>query len=77
MQKDLIDFIVKTLVDDPSAVEVKEVPGDKSVVLELKVKNEDIGKIIGKQGRIAKAMRTILNASASKEGKKYTLEIIE
>ncbi|MBQ7612292.1 MAG: KH domain-containing protein [Spirochaetaceae bacterium] len=77
MQKDLIDFIVKTLVDDPSAVVVNEVPGEKATVLELKVNSDDIGKIIGKQGRIAKAMRTILNASASKDGKKYILEIID
>jgi hypothetical protein len=77
MQKDLIEFIAKALVDDPSAVSVNETEGEKGTVLELKVKEEDIGKVIGKQGRIAKAMRTILNATAGKTGKKYSLEILD
>ena len=77
MQKDLIEFIVKTLVDDPTSVHINEVQGEKTTVLELKVKEDDIGKVIGKQGRIAKAMRTILNACSTKEGKKYTLEILD
>lgn len=77
MQKELIEFIAKSLVDDPSAVVVNEVEGEKSTVLELKVKEEDIGKVIGKQGRIAKAMRTLLNASSGKTGKKYSLEILD
>ena len=77
MQKDLIEFIAKALVDDPSAVSVNETEGEKGTVLELKVKEEDIGKVIGKQGRIAKAMRTILNATAGKTGKKYSLEMLD
>lgn len=77
MQKDLIEFIAKALVDNPSAVSVNETEGEKGTVLELKVKEEDIGKVIGKQGRIAKAMRTILNATAGKTGKKYSLEILD
>lgn len=77
MQKDLIEFIAKALVDDPGAVSVNETEGEKGTVLELKVKEEDIGKVIGKQGRIAKAMRTILNATAGKTGKKYSLEILD
>lgn len=77
MQKDLIEFIAKALVDDPSAVSVNETEDEKGTVLELKVKEEDIGKVIGKQGRIAKAMRTILNATAGKTGKKYSLEILD
>ena len=77
MQKDLIEFIAKALVDDPSAVSVNETEGEKGTVLELKVKEGDIGKVIGKQGRIAKAMRTILNATAGKTGKKYSLEILD
>ena len=77
MHTDLIEFIAKALVDDPSAVSVNETEGEKGTVLELKVKEEDIGKVIGKQGRIAKAMRTILNATAGKTGKKYSLEILD
>ncbi|MEL3907713.1 MAG: KH domain-containing protein [Treponemataceae bacterium] len=77
MQKELIEFIAKALVDDASAVEVTEKDGEKGIVLELKVKEEDIGKVIGKQGRIAKAMRTLLNAAAGKTGKKYSLEILD
>ncbi|PIE98460.1 MAG: RNA-binding protein [Treponema sp.] len=77
MQKDLIEFIAKTLVDDSDAVEVREVEGEKATVLELKVNHDDIGKVIGKQGRIAKAMRTILNAASGKTGKRYSLEILD
>lgn len=77
MQKELIEFIAKTLVDDPTAVSINEVEGEKGTVLELKVGESDIGKVIGKQGRIAKAMRTLLNATAGKTGKKYTLEIVD
>ena len=76
MQKDLIEYIAKSLVDNASAVEVKEVENEKGIVLELKVASEDIGKVIGKQGRIAKSIRTLLNASAGKSGKRYSLEIL-
>jgi Predicted RNA-binding protein (contains KH domain) len=77
MQKDLIEYIAKSLVDNASAVEVKEVENEKGIVLELKVASEDIGKVIGKQGRIAKSIRTLLNASAGKSGKRYSLEILD
>ena len=77
MEKDLIEYIAKSLVDDPSAVSVQEVEGDKSTIIELRVASSDIGKVIGKYGRIAKALRTVLSASATKTGKRYSLEILE
>jgi predicted RNA-binding protein YlqC (UPF0109 family) len=77
MEKDLIDYIAKSLVDDPSAVSVNETEGDRGTVLELRVAQGDIGKVIGKYGRIAKALRTVLSASANKDGKHYSLEILD
>lgn len=77
MEKDLVEYIAKSLVDDPAAVSVSEVEGDKSTILELRVAQEDIGKVIGKYGRIAKAMRTVLSASSGKSGKRVTLEILD
>lgn len=77
MEKDLIEYIAKSLVDDPSAVSVQEVEGEKSAIIELRVASSDIGKVIGKYGRIAKALRTVLSASATKTGKRYSLEILE
>lgn len=77
MQKDLIEYIAKSLVDDSSAVQVNEVENEKGIVLELKVASDDIGKVIGKQGRIAKSIRTLLNASSGKSGKRYSLEILD
>ncbi|MCR4938837.1 MAG: KH domain-containing protein [Treponemataceae bacterium] len=77
MEKDLIEYIAKSLVDDPSSVSVQEVEGDKSTVIELRVAQDDIGKVIGKYGRIAKALRTVLSASANKTGKRYSLEILD
>ena len=77
MEKDLIEYIAKSLVDDPSAVSVQEVEGEKSTIIELRVAPSDIGKVIGKYGRIAKALRTVLSASATKSGKRYTLEILD
>ena len=77
MEKDLIEYIAKSLVDDPSAVSVQEVEGDKSTIIELRVAQGDIGKVIGKYGRIAKALRTVLSASTSKSGKRYSLEILD
>ena len=65
------------MVDDPSAVSVQEVEGEKSTIIELRVAPSDIGKVIGKYGRIAKALRTVLSASATKTGKRYSLEILE
>jgi hypothetical protein len=75
--KELVEFIVKSLVDKPEAVELKEVEGEKSAVLELRVDSADLGKVIGKQGRTAKAIRTIINASGVKNGKKVILEILD
>ncbi|MGM0452688.1 MAG: KH domain-containing protein [Thermodesulfobacteriota bacterium] len=75
--KDLITYIAKALVDNPEEVIVTEVGGDQTTVLELKVAKEDLGKVIGKQGRTARAMRTILNAASAKVKKRTVLEIVE
>ena len=75
--KDLISYIVKALVDRPDQVSVNEVEGGHTVVLELRVAKSDMGQVIGKQGRHADAIRTILNAAAGKLRKKYVLEIVE
>ena len=77
MEKDLIEYIATSLVDDPGAVSVTEAEGEKSTILELRVAEDDIGKVIGKYGRIAKALRTVLSASSSKSGKRYSLEIMD
>ncbi|HAP56747.1 MAG: KH domain-containing protein [Sphaerochaeta sp.] len=77
MEKDLVEYIVKSLVDVPDEVSINVVEGEKSTILELKVASEDVGKVIGKQGRIAKAIRTILSASATKSGKRAVLEILD
>jgi predicted RNA-binding protein YlqC (UPF0109 family) len=75
--KELVTFIAQSLVDDPDKVEVHEVAGEQTAVLELKVAQEDLGKIIGKQGKTAKAIRTILGAAAAKMRKRAVLEILE
>jgi len=75
--KDLIEFMAKSLVDDPSAVEVTELVGDKVNIYELKVSQPDIGKIIGRRGKTIGSMRTILKAASLKRGKKAELELIE
>jgi len=75
--KDLITYIAKSLVDNPEEVTVSEVEGNQTSVLELKVAKEDLGKVIGKQGRTARAMRTILSAASAKIKKRSVLEIIE
>ncbi len=75
--KALIEYIAKALVDSPDQVQVSEVVGDQTSVLELKVAKEDLGKVIGKQGRSARAMRTILSAASTKLKKRTVLEIIE
>ena len=77
MEKELVEYIVRSLVDQPDSVEVNVVEGEKSTILELRVSPDDIGKVIGKQGRIAKALRTILSATATKSGKHATLEILD
>lgn len=75
--KELIEYIVKALVDDPSAIDIKEVMGDKITIYELRAAKSDIGKVIGKRGRTAGAIRTILNAVSARQGKRAVLEIIE
>ena len=77
MEKDLVEYIAKSLVDDPSAVSVNVVEGEKSTILELRVAAEDICKVIGKHGRIAKAIRTVLQAATVKSGKRTVLEILD
>jgi predicted RNA-binding protein YlqC (UPF0109 family) len=75
--KDLIEFMAKALVDNPDSVEVREIEGEQSSVIELRVSREDLGKVIGKQGRTARAMRTILSAASTKLRKRAVLDIIE
>ena len=74
---ELVEAIAKSLVDKPEEVQVKEIPGKQSVVIELKVAPEDMGKVIGKQGRIAKALRTVVKAAATKANKKVVVEIVQ
>lgn len=75
--KKLVEIIAKALVDHPDAVVVNEIDKEQSIVLELKVADEDMGKVIGKQGRIAKAIRTFLKAAATKDDKRVVLEIVQ
>lgn len=75
--RDLIDYVSKSLVDLPDQVEVSEIVGEQTTVIELKVDKSDLGKVIGKQGRTARALRTILNAASTKLKKRSVLEIIE
>ena len=77
MEKDLVEYIVKSLVDDPGSVQINVIEGEKSTILELRVAPEDIGKVIGKHGRIAKAIRTVLQAATAKDGKRTVLEILD
>jgi len=75
--KELIEYIARALVDNPDQVKVSEIEGEKTSVIELSVAKEDLGKVIGKQGRTARAMRTILSAASTKARKRAVLEIIE
>jgi predicted RNA-binding protein YlqC (UPF0109 family) len=75
--KDLVEYMVKSLVDFPEQVDVKEVVGEQTTVVELKVAKADLGKVIGKQGRTARSMRTILTAASTKLHKRSVLEIVE
>ena len=75
--KELLETLAKALVDDPDSVEVTVVEGEQTQILQLKVAPDDIGKVIGKQGRTARAMRTILSAASAKAKKRSVLEIIE
>lgn len=74
--RELVEIIAKSLVDDPDMVQVNEIDGEQSVILELKVAPKDMGKVIGKQGRIARAIRTVVKAAATKENKRVVVEII-
>jgi len=75
--QELIAFIAKALVDDPDAVQVRAIEGDKTIILELTVGEGDLGKVIGKEGRTARAMRTLLSATSAKQDKRAVLEILE
>lgn len=77
MEKDLIEYIVKSLVDDPSAVSVRVAECDDSLILEVRVGQGDVGKVIGKHGRVVKAVRTLLQAAVSKAGRRVVLEILD
>lgn len=74
--KEILEAIILNLVDDKEAVEIKELEGEKSIVFEVKVAEKDMGKIIGKQGRLAKSIRTVVKAVASKEQKRVSIEFI-
>ena len=75
--KDSLEAIITSLVNNPSEVSINEVDGEKQVIFEVKVANSDMGKVIGREGRIAKAIRTIIKAQAAKEGKKVSVEFID
>jgi predicted RNA-binding protein YlqC (UPF0109 family) len=75
--KEMVECVAKRLVDNPEQVQVTETEGERTIVIELKVAPSDLGKVIGKQGRTAKALRTLLSAAATKMGKRAVLEIIE
>ena len=76
-QKELVEYIAKSLVDSPELVKVREAEGEQGAVLELSVSHDDLGKIIGKQGRTARAIRTLLGAVSAKTKKRVVLEILE
>jgi predicted RNA-binding protein YlqC (UPF0109 family) len=75
--KESLEAIITCLVNEPSEVSINQVDGEKSIVFEVKVANSDMGKVIGREGRIAKAIRTIMKALAAKEGKKVSIEFID
>lgn len=77
MLKELVEYIVKKLVDKPEKVSVAEISGEQATIIELRVAPEDLGKVIGKEGKTARAIRTLVHASASKERKRAVLEILE
>jgi uncharacterized protein len=74
--RDLLEYLAKSLVDNPDEVIVSQIEGERSVILELRVSPEDMGKVIGKQGRIAQALRTVVKAAALRDGKRIMIEII-
>ncbi|MGM0370662.1 MAG: KH domain-containing protein [Bacillota bacterium] len=75
--KELVEIIVKNIVDNPTNVEVTKVEGTRSIILEIDVAEEDMGKVIGRQGKVAKAIRTVVKAAAAKEGKRVIVEILQ
>lgn len=75
--KDSLETIITSLVNDPSSVSINEVDGEKAIIFEVKVANSDMGRVIGKEGKMAKAIRTIMKALATKEGKKVNVEFID
>lgn len=75
--RNLVEIIARAIVDNPEMVDVNQVEGEQSIIIELKVAPEDMGKVIGKQGRIAKALRTIVKAAATRDSKRVVVEIIE
>ncbi len=75
--RELVEFIARTLVDHPDAVQVREVEGERTIVIEVTVAPDDIGKIIGRQGRIVNALRTVVRAAAVRTGKRVTVEILQ
>jgi len=77
MMKDLLEYLAKSLVDNPEDVHIEAIEGERAVILQLKVNSADIGKVIGKQGRIAQAIRTIIKAVATKQGKNAVVEILD
>lgn len=77
MMQELVKYVAESLVDKPEDVKVKQTEGEKTVVIELSVAREDMGKVIGKQGRIAKAIRAVVKAASTKSRKKYVVEIAE
>jgi predicted RNA-binding protein YlqC (UPF0109 family) len=74
--RELVEFIVKALVDQPDAVQVRAIEGEQTLVLEVKVAPDDVGKVIGKQGRIVNALRTVVKAAAVRTGKRVSIEIV-
>lgn len=76
-EQELIEYIARSLVDEPDAVQVNVIEGEQSTILELRVGSEDVGKVIGKHGRIAKALRTVLSAATTKSGRRVVLEILD
>ncbi len=75
--RELVEFIARTLVDHPDAVQVREVEGERTIVIEVTAAPDDIGKIIGRQGRIVNALRTVVRAAAVRTGKRVTVEILQ
>ncbi len=77
MLKDMVEFVVKKLVDHPESVVVNEISGETATIIELRVASEDLGKVIGKEGRTARSLRTLIHAAATKSKKRAVLEILE